>query len=163
MGFFKSIGNVIGKAAEIATLPVTAPLQVLQSANIPIVSNAAGGVASLTNLPGSILQGQSGAGIIRDSLGNVLPAASALATGGASLGFSSSGLGFDPSMISGLTDIFGNNSGAKQNPLPGGNTFQTAAPATPLPVTGGTPSWIVPAAVVGGVGILAYLYFKGRK
>lgn len=157
MGFFKSVGNVIGKAAEIATLPVTAPLQILASQNIPIVSAAAGGVANLTNLPGSILQGQSGGGIIRDSIGNILPAASALATGGASLGF-------DTSTISGLTDIFGNNPG-NVNPVKGAATYQSPAPATPMPTvkSGGVSDFILPAALIGGAGLLAILYFKGRK
>ena len=159
MGFFKDVGKAIGKVAEIAVMPVTAPLDILAKANIPVVSQGARGVSEGTKIVSTAFSGRSVSDSLKSAAGDILPAASAAA---GIPGLNISGLGFDSSMISGLTDIFGNNPAGTVNPVPGAATYQSPAPATPMR---GAPQsdFLTPALVIGGAGIVAYLLFRGKK
>ncbi|MGE0175392.1 MAG: hypothetical protein AB7T49_21595 [Oligoflexales bacterium] len=166
MGFFKSIGNAIGKVAEIAVMPATLPLDFIASkAGNNVIGNAAAGLSSGTKIIGSTLQGQSAFGTLSNSFNQILPAASLV--GGAAIGAPGLGggldLGFNPDTISGLTDLFGNNTGV--NPVKGAATYQTAAPATPMPSAKAGSSNMLPILAIGGLGLVATVLVlrKGKK
>jgi len=150
-------------ALKVISAPVTVPAKVFSNV-VKTVDNSSPIGKTLSNTfaaPYEITKnGVSGESIARakEMAG---PALSVLSTAAAP-GLTAS-LGFDVSKISGLTDVFGNTTGAKVNPVPGGQTYEAPAAATPLPSSDGTSFDIVPIFVIAGAGVLALLLFKGKK
>lgn len=158
MSFFK-------KALQVVSAPVTLPAKAFSnvvdnvapkvglSSQLAPISNTFSAPWAYTsgqkNLGGAVAQAQPGislgAGIVSS-----LPS-------GVTGGFD---LGFDEKQLSSFTDLFG--SFGKMNPVPGVSTKQnsTLAAPTPFRTASGTPSYLIPAIVVGG-GIISYfLFFK---
>lgn len=156
MGFFNDVVKVI-------SAPVTVPAKVFSNVvkSVDSSSPLAQSVSKIAASPYDLTKkGVSGASI-SEFIQTNKPVISAL--GGAATAGGTSLLGFDASSISKLTDVFGNTSGGKVNPVPGGQTYETAAAATPFKTEDSSSTDMLPIFIIGAAGALAFFLFKGKK